>query len=57
MNSEIYRRKAYYYLTCARRMIDPNARAALIELAAHWKQMAEATERPFQLTEQIQPAE
>ena len=57
MNSEIYRRKAHYYVTCARRMIDPNARAALIELAAHWKQMAEATERPFQLTEQIQPAE
>jgi len=42
MDAEHYRRKAEHYLTCAHEMTDPNARAALIELAAHWDQMAQA---------------
>jgi hypothetical protein len=48
MDAEHYRRKAQHYLMCAHQMRDPNARAALIELAVHWKQMAEANERAHQ---------
>jgi hypothetical protein len=31
--------------TCAHEMMNPSANAALIELAAHWQQMAQANER------------
>jgi hypothetical protein len=48
MDAEHYRRKAEHCLTCAHEMTDPNARAALIELAAHWDQMAQATEEVVQ---------
>jgi len=42
VDAERYRRKAQHYLMCARQMSNPNARAALIEFAVHWEQMAEA---------------
>jgi TPR repeat protein len=53
MNAEHYRRKALHYLTCAHEMMNPNARAALIELAAHWQQMAQANERLVPQNEHI----
>jgi hypothetical protein len=40
MNAERYRSKAQHYLLCARQMTDPNAKAALLDVAAHWMQMA-----------------
>jgi len=41
MDAETYRRKAEQYLTFARQMSNPNCKAALIDVAAHWMQMAE----------------
>jgi hypothetical protein len=55
MDAEHYRRKARHYLMCAHEMKDHNARAALIELAAHWKQMAEANEHTAQEQEDKKP--
>jgi hypothetical protein len=40
MDAEAYRRKAEQYLTFAHQMREPNAKAALIDVAAHWMQMA-----------------
>ena len=45
MDAATYRRKAEQYFTFARQMRDPNAKAALVELATHWMQMARQTER------------
>jgi hypothetical protein len=44
MNAERYRSKAQHYLLCARQMSDPNAKAALLDVAAHWMQMAQQWE-------------
>jgi len=44
MNAETYRRKAEQYLTFAHQVREPNAKAALIDVAAHWMQMAKQTE-------------
>jgi hypothetical protein len=41
MDAETYRRKAEQYFTFARQMSIPNSKAALIDVAAHWMQMAE----------------
>jgi hypothetical protein len=41
MNAETYRRKAERYFTFARQMSNPNSKAALIDVAAHWMQMAD----------------
>jgi hypothetical protein len=41
MDAETYRRKAEQYFTFARQMSNPNSKAALIDVAAHWMQMAE----------------
>ena len=50
MDAETYRRKAEQYLTFARQMTDSNSKAALIEVAVHWMQMAEqATQSDQQL--------
>lgn len=46
MDAETYRRKAEQYFTFARQMRDPDAKAALIDLATHWMQMAKQSERP-----------
>lgn len=56
MDAEHYRRKAQHYLTCAHQMSTPNARAALIDLAVHWKQMAEANEHAVQHTQLAEEA-
>lgn len=48
VDAERYRRKAQHYLMCAHQVSNPNARAALIELAVHWMQMTEANERTDQ---------
>jgi hypothetical protein len=45
MDAETYRRKAEQYLTFARQMREPDAKAALIDVAAHWMQMAKQSER------------
>jgi hypothetical protein len=45
MDAETYRRKAEQYFTFARHMIEPNAKAALIDVASHWMQMARQNER------------
>jgi len=45
MDAETYRRKAEQYLAFACQMSEPNAKAALIDIAAHWMQMAEQSER------------
>lgn len=45
MDAETYRRKAEQYLAFAHQMREPNAKAALIDVAAHWMQMAEQSER------------
>jgi hypothetical protein len=45
MDAETYRRKTEQYLTFALQMREPNAKAALIDVAAHWIQMAEQGER------------
>ena len=45
LNAEHYRRKAQYYLLFARQMTDPNAKAALLDLAGHWIQMARQWEQ------------
>jgi len=45
MDAETYRRKAEQYFTFARQMRNPNAKAALIDLATHWMQMAQQGER------------
>ena len=42
MDAEHYGRKALHYLMFAHEVKDRHARAGLIELAAHWKKMAEA---------------
>jgi hypothetical protein len=52
MDAETYRRKAEQYFTFARRMRDPNAKAALMDLAAHWMQMAKQSERLDYLQEE-----
>jgi len=44
MDAETYRRKAEQYFTFAGQMRDPNAKAALIDLATHWMQMAKQSE-------------
>jgi len=44
MDAETYRRKAEQYLTFACQMREPNAKAALIDVAAHWTQMAKQSE-------------
>jgi hypothetical protein len=44
MDAEAYRRKAEQYLTFARQVSEPNAKAALIDVAAHWMQMAKQSE-------------
>jgi hypothetical protein len=44
MNAETYRRKAEQYLTFAHQVREPNAKAALIDVAAHWMQMAKQSE-------------
>jgi len=44
MDAETYRRKAEQYLTFAHQVRDPNAKAALIDVAAHWMQMAKQSE-------------
>jgi hypothetical protein len=54
MDAEAYRRKAEQYLTFAHQMREPNAKAALIDVAAHWMQMAKQSER---LDRQRQPVE
>jgi hypothetical protein len=41
MDAETYRRKAEQYFTFARQMSNPNSKAALIDVAAHWMEMAE----------------
>jgi len=48
MDAATYRRKAEQYFTFARQMSDPNAKAALIEVATHWLQMAKQSERDHQ---------
>jgi len=45
MDAETYRRKAEQYLTFAHQMREPNAKAALIDVAAHWMQMAKQSDR------------
>jgi len=45
MDAETYRRKAEQYFTFARQMRNPNSKAALIDLATHWMQMAQQGER------------
>jgi hypothetical protein len=45
MDAEAYRRKADQYFSFARQMIEPNAKAALIDVATHWMQMARQNER------------
>ena len=44
MDAETYRRKAEQYLTFAHQVREPNARAALIDVATHWMQMAKQSE-------------
>ena len=55
VDAERYRRKAQHYLMCAHQMSNPNARAALIELVVHWKQMAAANERVDHLQQRKWP--
>lgn len=61
MNAERYRSKAQHYLLCARQMTDPNAKAALLDVATHWIQMArqweDESERVIQKQRQAQPQE
>ena len=61
MNAERYRSKAQHYLLCARQMSDPNAKAALLDVAAHWMQMAQQwedeSERAVREQRQAQPQE
>jgi len=45
MDAETYRRKAEQYFTFARQMSEPDAKAALIDVATHWMQMARQNER------------
>ena len=45
MDAEQYRRKAEQYFTFARQMSDPNAKAAVIAVAAHWMEMANQAEQ------------
>jgi len=44
MDAEQYRRKAEQYFTFARQISDPNAKAAVIAVAAHWMEMANQAE-------------
>jgi hypothetical protein len=53
LDAEHYRRKAQHYLTCAHEMTDSNARAALIELAVHYEEMARANKHMAQQHEDI----
>jgi hypothetical protein len=60
MNAERYRSKAQHYLLCAHQMTDPNAKAAFLDVAAHWMQMAqqwEESERGVEKRRQVQPQE
>jgi hypothetical protein len=41
MDAETYRRKAEQYFTFAQQMSNPNSKAALFDVAAHWMEMAE----------------
>ena len=45
MDAERYRRKAEQYFTFAHQMSDPNAKAAVIDVAAHWMEMANQAEQ------------
>jgi hypothetical protein len=55
MDAEHYRRKARHYLMCAHETKDLIARAALINLAMHWEQMAGANEHAAQDQKAQQP--
>jgi hypothetical protein len=51
MDAEEYRCKARHYLTLARQMSEPVARAALVDIAAYWNDWAdrlEASQRALQ---------
>ena len=41
MDAATYRRKAEQYFTFAQQMSNPDSKAALIDVAAHWMEMAE----------------
>jgi hypothetical protein len=45
MDAAEYRQMAEHYLTCARQMSDPSARAALLDIAAYWMELAERAEQ------------
>jgi hypothetical protein len=55
MDAETYRRKAEQYLAFAHQMREPNAKAALIDVAAHWMQMARQSERPDHQQQHVEP--
>jgi len=52
MDAEQYRRKAEQYFTFAHQMSDPNAKAAVIDVAAHWMEMANQAEQSERLDHQ-----
>ncbi len=53
MDAETYRRKAEQYFTFAQQMSNPNSKAALIDVAAHWMQMAEQATRSEQQRQHV----
>ena len=52
MDAEQYRRKAEQYFTFAHQMSDPNAKAAVIDVAAHWMEMANQAEQSKRVDQQ-----
>ena len=58
MNADEYRRKAEHFLTLAQQLASPQDRAAMIAMAAYWKDRAdevEQNERIQQQQQQTQP--
>ena len=54
MDAAYYRHQAEHYLTCARHMSDPSARAALLDIAAYWMELAERAEQNWPVVQQQQ---
>ena len=44
-NTAECRRMAEHYLVCARQMSEPDAKAALLEMAEYWTRLAEHCEK------------
>jgi hypothetical protein len=52
MDAAYCRHKAEHYLSCARQLTDPSARAALLDIAAYWMELADRAEHDWPVVQQ-----